>query len=173
VEIEIENKFNKNLRERNPQTAIVEAVWDGCSQMKVGDILIIHHFIFCDGNGDPNTGHYIDGKWLYSVAEDDCFVLIRDGEIAEVLNNNVLCEALPLDTNSVIALHSSVKSIEPPCPLRVLKIGHAIADAEYAVGEVIICNPKLPYPFVFKGKQYIMARERNVLFKYGQEKTNN
>ena len=164
----MENKFNLNLRERNPQTAIVEAINGKVSDIKVGDKILVHHFTFTDGNGERITPiHKKDGVEYYNVAYDECFFVLDDnGEILKPIGNYVLCEAieeiLPEVLNNGIAIPELARKQQKRDD-RKLVVLHPGNSEEVDVGDIIIAQ--YHYEVTINKKKYIRIREENILVK--------
>lgn len=167
VEIEIENKFNRNLRERNPQTAIVHVIFDGCNDIKINDRVLLHHFTFNDGSGDkvePQIVH--DGVELYAVNYDECyFVLAENGEIDHPIGNYILCVAeedrVEEKTQSGIIIPQTAVSHKKKRDERHLTVLHS-GNSEYVKnGDKIIST--YHYEITINKNKFIRVREENIL----------
>lgn len=166
VELEIENKFNKNLRERNPQTAIVHGVYAGCKDIEVGDRILIYHFTFSDGNGDKVKPIYTkDGVEYYSVNYEECFfILDKEGEIVRPIGTYLLCQHIeePLEekTESGIFIPEMARNTTKRDDKKLLVL-HAGNCEEVSVGDVIFA--KYHYEITINKKKYIRIKEENIL----------
>lgn len=167
VELEIENKFNKNLRERNPQVGIVEAVFDECKDLKVGDRVLIHHFTFNDGNGDPVTPVVVvGGQPMYHVPYSECFyTLDENGEVERPVGDYVLCiseqEPEPEQTAGGVFIPQTATSHRKQRDQRDLTVLHAGNSPHVKVGDIIRAN--YHYEITINKNKYIRVREENIL----------
>lgn len=79
TEIYLLAEYNNNLRERNPQLGVVEAIPDGnWLELAVGDTVAVNHFTFC-GNIGKDKGYILkehfemDGKKYFPAVETQIF----------------------------------------------------------------------------------------------------
>lgn len=97
TEIFISKKFENNLRERNPQLGIVEAVCDDNPyDLKVGDIVAVNHFTFYGDIGKDKSFILQDhveyeGKKLFRVIPRQIFFKYNN-QTPEPVGNFILCQ---------------------------------------------------------------------------------
>lgn len=166
VELEIENKFNTNLRERNPQTAIVVGVFNGCEDIQVGDKILLYHFIFSDGNGDKTPPNFVyEGEGYYSVPYSECFfVLDEAGEIKSPIGEYLLCEVVSenveKETPSGIVLPMAKQPKKEDRDLQVIMKGNSELVEN---GDLI--RALYHYEVTINKKKYIRIKEEYILGK--------
>lgn len=166
VELEIENKFNPNLRERNPQTGIVIGVFDGCKDIAVGDTILLYHFIFSDGSGDAITPNFMyNEKGCYQVPYSECFfVLDENGEVKSPIGEYLLCEVtsenVETKTDSGILLPMAKQPKKEDRDLLVLMNGNC---EDIANGDTI--RALHHYEININKKKYIRVKQENILGK--------
>jgi hypothetical protein len=97
TEIFISKKFENNLRERNPQLGIVEAVCeDNSYNLNVGDIVAVNHFTFYGDIGKDKSFILQDhveyeGKKLFRVIPRQIFFKYNN-QTPEPVGNFILCQ---------------------------------------------------------------------------------
>lgn len=179
IDLFIENKFNENLRERNPNRAEVvyvpefstfkgyESKFRAFTQSLLpGDIVYIQHFQLADHSGDSNVAMLdYDGTELFLVDLREVYFKVVDGTPIP-FGSNMLCEY----TNPEKAFTESGLII-PEVARAGRRRAEGRATVRYispdvrnvSVGDKIMFEKHADYSVEFNDKQYLKITDDEVL----------
>lgn len=178
VVLEIENQYNENLRERNPNYAEVVYVSDAESfcgyekyqqfknKLKVGDVVCLQHFQLMDHSGNSQAKAIDDsGESLYLVDIREIYFKVEAGEPV-MLSNYTLCERVvsPEITDGGIIIPETAQygRTREHARANVRYMSDEIKDV-FTVGDEIIFTKYADYELDFNGKTYLKISSDEVL----------
>lgn len=160
-EILIVKNYENNLRRRNCQIGVVEAVpQENPLKLKVGDTVFVHHFTFHGDIGQgrsftlrPHADH--EGKKIFRVPVVNIFFKYND-ETIEAMGNVVILEEMYSPSKSSIGLELESKQYKDR--------GKVIYAAdESIIGKVVFVEPNALYPLEIKNKSYFKIFEDEIV----------
>lgn len=182
IDLYIENKFNENLRERNPNYAEVAYVSDSPdyegyepgrvfkNKLSSGDNVCVQHFQIVDHNGNSNAFAVDkDGNDLFLV--DIREVYFRDnGGTPETCSNYILCEREDLveTTESGIIIPETIQDEYRRGTSRAV-VRYTSDQLTYNIkpGDVILFIKYADYELTYGGKTYLKLAEDEIMGVFG------
>lgn len=160
ITLQIDKTFENNLRERNPQLGMVEAICEENDlNLKVGDIVAVQHFTFY---GDIGTNksfelkeHVVhDGKKLFRAYEWQIFFTYNDN-VAQPIGNFILCETVDEDkSQSGIILES-----KPHKNKAIVTHG----DNDLKPGDIVLVLDNALYSITLDKHEYFKVKKDEVV----------
>lgn len=163
VELMIENKFNENLRERNPVSAIVTAVPDGYTECSIGDAVWVNHFTFLDHSNRKEYSVKNGGFDHYRVEIREVFCKVIGGELIP-LNDYFFTEVIVDNTEDVsgFSLPEFMKNKALRDRVRVSIPNPIHNKHNLKSGDVIHILKNADYLIKIMGKEYARVRESEI-----------
>lgn len=160
-EILIVKDYENNLRRRNCQLGIVEAIPTlNPLKLSLGDIVFVHHFSF---HGDIGQGRSftlrphaeVEGKKIFRLPVQNIFFRYNE-EIIEPLGDIIILEEMysPSESKSGLILESK------PYKDRGRIVS---ASDDTMVGKVVFVEPNSLYPLELKDKAYFKIFENEIV----------
>lgn len=160
ITLQIDKTFENNLRERNPQLGIVEALPDdNFYNLKIGDTVVVHHFTFYGDIGANKSFQLQDhitceGKKLFRVYEWGIFCTYNNGKIQPV-DNFILCNTVDEDkSQSGIILES-----KPHKNKAIVTYG----DNDLKAGDTVLVLDNALYSITLDKHEYFKVKKDEVV----------
>lgn len=164
ITLQIDKTFENNLRERNPQLGVVEAICEENDlNLKVGDIVAVQHFTFY-GDIGPNKSFTlqehieIDGKKYFRVYEWGIFFKYNN-QIPAPVGNFILCDKIigeKVNEYNEDGIWIGSKEYEHK---GIVTYG----NDNFKEGEIVIVLKNAFYSITLNKKEYFKVREDEVV----------
>jgi hypothetical protein len=160
VKLKIVKDYENNLRSRNCQLGIVEALSsENKLNLKVGDTVFVHHFTFHWDIGGERSFTFqkyfeMDGKMLFPVHFKKIFFKYNDGDIEPLGTNMIVEEVTPEQDKDAI-----IKIEQKPFKDRARVI---YSQDTSLIGFVVMVDTNALYPLEIKGKNYFKINDYEI-----------
>lgn len=161
IEIHIAKEYENNLRSRNCQIGIVEAVPEtNPLNLEIGDRVFVNHFTFHGDIGDNRAfelEEHVDyeGKKIFKVPEKK--ILFKyNNEVIQVVGNTIILEAIYSEAQT-----SSVIKVDPK---QYKDRGRVIyGNDDYKVGQTVFVERNALYDLELKGEKYFKVFSNEIV----------